>query len=212
MLERLLSWLPEESKSSGREESNEPSAAENHQGHEIQDRAGARRNPVGLPQPLETACWVLYTCDRRGPAPDAEAFHSRDSTQRVNKSSATEPWQTLDEVQTTRKRTERDKINGQAPDGREENGGPDRFSPNLSELIKTITPSEPLGGLAEQLSQPPSVWGECGRALKRDAQRERPNSPHFRECLPAEGDIWSLEEEERAKRTKARMQRSQMRT
>ena len=127
MMERLFSFLPAVDESPGGEESIDASAAENHQGHEVQDDdAGARRTPVGLPRPLETACWVPYKSDRWDPAPDAEAFRSRNATQRVDESSATEPWQTRDEVQTARRRTERDEIDGEAPDGREERGGDDR--------------------------------------------------------------------------------------
>ena len=61
MMERLFSFLPAEAECPGGEESNGLSAAENHQGHEIRDLIGARRKPVGLPQPSEsTAGWDAW--------------------------------------------------------------------------------------------------------------------------------------------------------
>ena len=61
MMERLFSFLPAVDESPGGEESNDASAAENHQGHEIRDFIGARRKPVGLPQLSEsTAEWDAW--------------------------------------------------------------------------------------------------------------------------------------------------------
>ena len=83
MMERLFSFLPAVDESPGGEESIDASAAENHQGHEVQDDdAGARRTPVGLPRPLETACWVPYKSDRWDPAPDAPNHGRREMRSR----------------------------------------------------------------------------------------------------------------------------------
>ena len=193
MMERLFSFLPAVDESPGGEELNEPSAAQNHQGHEIQDRdAGARRTPVGLPRPLETAGWVPSTSDGRVPALDAEAFRSRNVTQRVDKSSATEPWQTLDEVQTARRRTERDKIDGEAPDGREERGGDDRFALNFGGKGATIAIGEQLEPLISPLEASDRRSPFVSR-LNDDAKEELTEDNHNLKARLRKGELTNKE-------------------
>ena len=57
----------------------------------------------------------------------------------------------LDEVQTARRRTERNEIDGEAPDGREGRGGDDRFALNFGGKGATIAIGEQLEPLISPL-------------------------------------------------------------
>ena len=139
----------------------------------------------------------------RVPAPDAEAFRSRNVTQRVDKSSATESWQTLDEVQTARRRTERNEIDGEAPDGREGRGGDDRFALNFGGRSATIAIGEQLEPLISPLEASDRRSPFVSRLIddaKEELREAKPRNEDENEDEPETGST-EVNDQEDSKRT-----------